>query len=314
MMPRRDPARGPARATGSDRRPLVHQRRERHRPALVDVAQAVIVGDADLVEEHLVEAGPARHLTQRPDLHARRPHVDDEPGEALVLGLVGVGAADDLADVGVLRAGRPHLLAGDAPLVAVALGAGLEAGQVRARTRLGEQLAADDVTTVHLRAGSGPSPSPTRGRGWSAPPCRGRCRRRPGAEPRTATPAMTTAGRRRSVAASRRTAAGPVIQPKPASNVVARHSRAWASSLRSRSGVRSSNSETESVPSPQTRVRDSGRRLACASRKLRASCSNSSRLTFSCITEQPPAARLDLRVNVVRDARCRPPAHHTGGR
>ena len=45
--------------------------------------------------------------------------------------------------------GRPHLLAGDDPLVAVTLGLGLDAGEVRAGDRLGEQLAADDVAAVH---------------------------------------------------------------------------------------------------------------------------------------------------------------------
>ena len=95
-----------AAAAGADRRPLVHQRRERDGPAVVDVAEAVGVGDPHLVEEHLVEAGAAGHLAQRPHLDAGRLHVDDEPGEALVLGQVGVGAGDDLADVAVLGARR----------------------------------------------------------------------------------------------------------------------------------------------------------------------------------------------------------------
>src|SRR5918998_4102548 len=58
-------------ATGADRGPLVHQGRERHRPALVDLAQPVVVGHPHLVEEHLVERRPARHLAQRPHLDAR---------------------------------------------------------------------------------------------------------------------------------------------------------------------------------------------------------------------------------------------------
>ena len=134
---------------GADRRTLVHQRGERDVPPVVDVAEAVVVGDPHLVEEDLVEARAAGHLTQRPHLDAGRLHVDDEPGEPLVLGQVGVGAGDDLADVGVLRAGGPHLLAGDHPLVAVALGLGLQAGQVAAGAGLAEQLAADDVAAVH---------------------------------------------------------------------------------------------------------------------------------------------------------------------
>ena len=58
-----------AAAAGADRRALVHQRGERHRPALVDVAEAVVVGHPHLVEEHLVERGAAGHLAQR---HAPR--------------------------------------------------------------------------------------------------------------------------------------------------------------------------------------------------------------------------------------------------
>ena len=138
-----------AAAAGADRRPLVHQRREGDVPAVVDVAEAVRVGHPDVGEEDLVEAGPAGHLAQRADLDARRPHVDDEAGEALVLGQVGVGAGDDLADVAVLGTRRPHLLPVEDPLLAVALGAGLQAGEVAPGARLGEQLAADDVAAVH---------------------------------------------------------------------------------------------------------------------------------------------------------------------
>ena len=109
-----------------------------------------------------------------------RLHVDHEAGEALVLGLVGVGAADDLADVAVLGARGPHLLAVDDPLVAVALGPGLQAGEVGAGARLAEQLAGDDVAAVHRRQVARPSPRRWRGRGSSGRPCRARCRRTPG--------------------------------------------------------------------------------------------------------------------------------------
>ncbi len=105
----------------------------------------MIVGDAHVVEEDLVEARPTGHLAQRPDLDSGRPHVDDEAGQALVLGLLGIGAGDDLADVGVLRPRRPHLLAVEHPLVAVALGSRLQAGEVAPGAGLGEQLAGDDV-------------------------------------------------------------------------------------------------------------------------------------------------------------------------
>ena len=44
-----------ASATGADRDALVHQRRDRDRPALVDVAEHVLVRHAHVVEEDLVE-------------------------------------------------------------------------------------------------------------------------------------------------------------------------------------------------------------------------------------------------------------------
>ena len=133
------------RASRPDRSPFVHQRREGDGPAAVDVTEAMVVGNAHLVEEHLVEACAAGHLAQRADLHARGVHVDDESGEALVLGQVGVRAGDDLADVGVLGARGPHLLSGDHPLVAVTFGAHLQAGEIATGAWLGEQLAGDDV-------------------------------------------------------------------------------------------------------------------------------------------------------------------------
>ena len=52
-----------------------------------------------------------------------------------------VGPGDQHALLGQVTSGGPHLLTGNYPLVAVTLGSGLQAGQVRAGTRLGEQLA-----------------------------------------------------------------------------------------------------------------------------------------------------------------------------
>ena len=75
-----------AAAAPADRRALVHERRERDGPALVDVAEPVVVGNAHVGEEHLVERRAAGHLAQRAHLDAGCLHVDDEAGEALVLG------------------------------------------------------------------------------------------------------------------------------------------------------------------------------------------------------------------------------------
>ena len=68
---------------------------------------------------------------------------------------VGVGAGQEHAEVGVLAARGPHLLAVDDPLVAVLDGPGLQAGQVRARLGLAEELApgllpGDDVPHVEV--------------------------------------------------------------------------------------------------------------------------------------------------------------------
>ena len=108
------------------------------------------VGYSNLLEEDLVEVGAAGHLPQRPHLHPRSLHVHDETREALVLGEVGVGPADHLADVGVVSTRCPHLLPGDDPLVTVGLGSHLQTGQVGSGAGLGEQLTADDVASIHL--------------------------------------------------------------------------------------------------------------------------------------------------------------------
>ncbi len=79
-----------------------------------------------------------------------RVHVDDEHRQALVLGHVGVGARQQQAVGGELRVGRPHLLAVQRPgAVVVAPGPRLDAGQVGAGGRLGEQLAPDLVAVQH---------------------------------------------------------------------------------------------------------------------------------------------------------------------
>src|SRR5690606_34518563 len=64
---------------------LVEQRGVGGGPAVVHVADAVLVGHLGVGEEHLVEHGVAGHLLERPDLDARLVHVDGEPGDALVL-------------------------------------------------------------------------------------------------------------------------------------------------------------------------------------------------------------------------------------
>jgi len=142
------PLPGPAPTAGGAA--LEAERRHRHTPAVADPAEAQVVADAHVVEEHLVERRPTAHLAERTDLHARRVHRHDERGEPDVLGHVRIGSADDVAVVGVAGAGRPHLLAVDDPLVAVADGLGGQAGEVRAGAGFGEQLAPHLVGATQL--------------------------------------------------------------------------------------------------------------------------------------------------------------------
>ena len=106
-----------------------------------DLAEAVVVGDADAVQEHLVELRLAGQLAQRPDLDAGVGHVADEVRQAAVLGLVRVGAGHEDRPAGHVGHRRPDLLPVDDPLVAVPPSPGGEPGQVGARARLAEQLA-----------------------------------------------------------------------------------------------------------------------------------------------------------------------------
>jgi alkylation response protein AidB-like acyl-CoA dehydrogenase len=108
---------------------LVGQGCQRHRPALVDLAKAVVVAYHHVVEEHLIERRAAGHLTQRSDLDPGGVHVDQEGGEVVVPG-AGRGPGDDLAEVGQVGARRPHFLATQSPPITVSAGRGRHRGQI----------------------------------------------------------------------------------------------------------------------------------------------------------------------------------------
>ena len=78
-------------------------------------------------------------------------HVEDQPGDALVLRRVGVGAHEQLAVVGDVGPRAPDLLAGDDVVVAVAHGARAQRGEVGAGLRLGEALAPDALAAQDPR-------------------------------------------------------------------------------------------------------------------------------------------------------------------
>ena len=93
--------------------PLVHERGERDPPALADRAEPLRVRDAQVGEVDLVELGVAGELPQRTHLDARRLHVDEEVGQALVLRRLGIGAGEQQAPLGDVGLRGPDLLTVD---------------------------------------------------------------------------------------------------------------------------------------------------------------------------------------------------------
>ena len=134
---------------GDERRPTAHRvllvehPAGADGPALVDLADAVGVGDAHVGHELLAELLRAVDHLDAVQLDARLVDLDDEHAEAAVLGHVPVGAEQAQAVVGEPRAGRPDLRAVDDPLVAVAHRGGERGGDVGTTARLGEELHPD---------------------------------------------------------------------------------------------------------------------------------------------------------------------------
>ena len=112
---------------------------------------------ASLKNTSLNSASPVI-CTQRPHLDAGLLHVDDEVREPAVLRHVGVrcgtSSIPHLRDV---RERRPHLLAVDDPLVAVAHRARREPGDVGAGARLAEELAPDLLVASRAAGAAGAS-------------------------------------------------------------------------------------------------------------------------------------------------------------
>src|SRR5262249_44084958 len=82
-------------------------------------------------------------LLDRPHLDARTLHVQEEHGEALVLGYIGIGAREQNAVIGIMRARGPDLLAVNDPVIAFLLRARAQPRDVGTAGRLREQLAPD---------------------------------------------------------------------------------------------------------------------------------------------------------------------------
>ncbi len=130
---------------------FVLQRDVRDAPAVVLVADAVRHRDPDVGEEHLGELRAAEHRLERPHLDAGQVHRQDQPRDAAVLRRVGIGAHEELADVGDLAERAPDLLAVQDVVVTVALGARAQRREVGARARLREALAPHLVAAQDLR-------------------------------------------------------------------------------------------------------------------------------------------------------------------
>ena len=121
------------------------QRRHGHRPALADLVEPEAVRHVQVLEQHFVEAGLAGHLDERPDRDSLRVlDRHDEVGQPVVF-VIAAGAQENDHPAREVSEARPYLVAVDHPLIALALGEGLRAREVRSRTRLAEALAPDLV-------------------------------------------------------------------------------------------------------------------------------------------------------------------------
>src|SRR5665647_77589 len=108
----------------ADRHALVHQRGQRHVPAVIDGAEPLAIRNLHIGAIDFVEVGRAVGLLDRLDLDAGALHVQEEHGEALVFCDVGIRPRQQDTIVGIMRARGPDLLAVDDPVVAVLFGAG----------------------------------------------------------------------------------------------------------------------------------------------------------------------------------------------
>ena len=115
-------------------------------PALVLLTDQVFdrhlhIGEEDLVDLVAHRRPSAVDQVDRVERDARRLHVDQQEGDALLtLALVG-GADETEYPVGEVCVGRPDLLAVHDVVIALALGPGAQGREVGARARLGISLA-----------------------------------------------------------------------------------------------------------------------------------------------------------------------------
>ena len=101
-------------------------------PASVLFADEIFHGDADVVEDNLVEDVFIGHVYERADADAGRVHRGDEVRDAFVFRGFRIGAGEEEAPVGLVSVRGPDLRPVDDVVVAVLDSAGLEGGEVGA--------------------------------------------------------------------------------------------------------------------------------------------------------------------------------------
>ena len=141
------PATDVAAAAASGVVPLEAEAGQRHPPAVADAAEAKVVGEPDVGEEHLVEAAPPLICRIGPDVDARaRPTARGTRSSPLCLGTSGSVRVMARPQSANRAPGRPHLLPVEHPLVAVAHRPGRrQPARSDPGRRLAEQLAAELV-------------------------------------------------------------------------------------------------------------------------------------------------------------------------
>ena len=97
-----------------------------HGPSAIDLPHHVRRGNHNIREKDLVEVGSPRDLAQRTNLDPWGVHVDEEVGDALVLGDVGVRPSDQNPPITVLGTRCPDLLAVHDEGFSVTFGAALQ--------------------------------------------------------------------------------------------------------------------------------------------------------------------------------------------
>ena len=108
----------------------MRERRHRDFPAVANLGDQILGQDLRVREENLVEGGVAVHLLKWLHLNAGLLDLDYEKRHPFVLGRVPVGASEQHPVVGVMGAGRPHLLPVDDPEVAIQLRARRCSGEI----------------------------------------------------------------------------------------------------------------------------------------------------------------------------------------